>query len=51
MPARVKVGYCRPPRQPKRTNDRPVPIWIKDPAALQAIGWRTDAAGLPVEKA
>ena len=35
MPARVKVGYCRPPRQPKRTIDRPVPIWIKDPAALQ----------------
>ena len=35
MPARVKVGYCRPPRQPERENGPPVPIWINDPAALQ----------------
>lgn len=50
MPARVKVGYCRPPRQLDCVNDRPVPIWIQDPAALQArFAQRPARIGLDTE--
>jgi ribonuclease D len=50
MPARVKVGYCRPPRQPERVNGHPVPIWINDPTALQArFAQRLARIGLDTE--
>ena len=50
MPPRLKVGYCRPPRQPERVNPHPVSIWIKDPAALQArFAQRPARIGLDTE--